>query len=388
METHDARAYRSCMGAGRAELTRRYGDVVLAGGLVAVALAQTWLLNVSTGAKLATSAVVVVLGIFAAVRVRAPVHFLAALVGLVAVGTLLPKRFGDVESTGLFLLLAVYSGAAHTSGRRTIAAGALSLALFLTLLIADPEESNLSAVVYFALIIGGPWAAGRAIRRRRLSERTLEREKGAAEHAIAEERARIARELHDVVAHAISVIVLQARGGRRLLESEPDQTRFALDTIERSGEQALTEMRRLVGMLRENDEQLALAPHPSLSHLDGLLEKVRAAGLPVELAVEGEPVQLPPGIDLSAYRIVQEALTNALKHAGPARARVRLCYEPEGLEVEVADDGTGGGNGDGAGHGIAGIRERVAVYGGELETGRRSEGGYALRARLPYASER
>ena len=376
------------MGVGRAELTRRYGDVVLAAGLVAIALAQTWFLNVSTAAKLATSSVIVVLGVFTALRVRAPVLFLAALVGLVAVGTLFPKRFGDVESTGLFLLLAVYSGAAQTSGRRTIAAGVLSFALFLTLLIGDPEEANLSAVLYFALIIGGPWAAGRAIRRRRLRERTLEREKGAAEHAIAEERARIARELHDVVAHAISVIVLQARGGRRLLETEPEQTRVALDTIERSGEQALAEMRRLVGMLRENDEQLALAPQPSLSHLDGLLEKVRVAGLPVELAVEGDPVQLPPGIDLSAYRIVQEALTNALKHAGPARARVRLRYEADGLEVEVADDGAGGVNGDGPGHGIAGIRERVAVYGGELEAGQRSEGGYALRARLPYASAR
>jgi signal transduction histidine kinase len=228
----------------------------------------------------------------------------------------------------------------------------------------------------------------RAIRRRRLREQRLIEEKGAAEHAIAEERARIARELHDVVAHAISVIVLQARGGRRLLDTEPEQTRVALDTIERSGQQALAEMRRLLGMLRESDEQLALAPQPSLSHLDGLLEKVRAAGLPVELAVEGNPVELPPGIDLSAYRIVQEALTNALKHAGPARARVRLCYEPGGLEVEVADDGAGSVNGDGGGHGLAGIRERVAVYGGELEAGQRSEGGYALRARLPYASKR
>jgi signal transduction histidine kinase len=388
METHDAQAYGFDMGAGQAELTRRYGDVMLAAALVAVALAQTWFLEVSAAAKLATSVVIVVLGVFTALRVRMPVLFLVALVGLVALGTLLPKRFGDVESTGLFLLLAVYSGAAHTSGRRTIAAGLLCVALYLTLLIGDPEETNLSAVVYFALITGGPWAAGRVVRRRRLRERVLEEEKGAAEDAIAEERARIARELHDVVTHAISVIVLQARGGRRLLDTEPEQTRLALDTIERSGEQALVEMRRLVGILRADDEQLALAPQPSLSHLDGLLEKVRAAGLPVEFAVEGDPIELPPGIDLSAYRIIQEALTNALKHAGPARARVLLCYEPDGLEVEVADDGAGGVDGDGVGHGLAGIRERVAVYGGELEAGGRSEGGYALRARLPYASER
>jgi hypothetical protein len=159
METHDRRTYGSCMGAGQAELTRRYRDVVLAAGLVAVALAQTWFLNVSTAAKLATSAVIVVLGVFTALRVRTPVLYLTVLVGLVALGTLLPKRFGDVESTGFFLLLAVYSGAAHTSGRRTIAAGALSLVLFLTLLIGDPEDANLSAILFFALLVGGPWVA-------------------------------------------------------------------------------------------------------------------------------------------------------------------------------------------------------------------------------------
>ena len=367
---------------------RRYGDVALAAGLVAIALAQTWFLSVSTAAKLATSAAVVVLGVFAALRARTPLLYLVVLVGLLALGALLPKRLGDVESTGLFLLLAVYSGAAHTGGRRTIAAGALTSVLFLTLLIADPEETNLSGAVFFALIIGCPWVAGRAIRRRRLSERRLEREKSAAEHTIAEERARIARELHDVVAHAISVIVLQARGGRRLLDTEPEDTREALDTIERSAQHALVEMRRLVGMLRESDEQLVLAPQPSLSHLDALLEEVRTAGLPVDLVVEGEAVELPPGIDLSAYRIVQEALTNALKHAGPARARVRLRYELHSLEVEVTDDGVANVNGSGEGHGLAGIRERVAVYGGELEAGQRAEGGYALRARLPYASER
>ena len=388
METHGGRAYGFDMEAGRVELTRRYGDVALAAGLVGVALAQSWLLDVSTAAKVATSAAFVALGVFTALRARTPVLFLAVLIGLLALGALLPKRFGDVESTGLFLLLAVYSGAAHTSGRRTIAAGVLTAVLFLTLLIADPEETNLSGVVFFALIIGGPWVAGRIIRRRRLSEQRLEREMRAAEHTIADERARIARELHDVVAHAISVIVLQARGGRRLLDTDPEDTRAALDTIERSAEQALVEMRRLVGLLRESDEQLALAPQPRLSHLDALLEEVRAAGLPVELVVEGESVELPPGIDLSAYRIVQEALTNALKHAGPARARVRLRYEPDGLEMEVTDDGVASPNGDGEGHGLAGIRERVAVYGGELEAGRRPQGGYALRARLPYASER
>jgi signal transduction histidine kinase len=181
---------------------------------------------------------------------------------------------------------------------------------------------------------------------------------------------------------------LQARGGRRLLDSEPEETRGALDTIEHTGQQALVEMRRLVGLLRESDGELALAPQPTLSQLDHLIEQVRAAGLPVELTIEGSPVELPTGVDLSAYRIVQEALTNALKHAGPARARVSLRYAADGLEVDVADDGSGTGNGDGGGYGLDGIRERVSVYGGELEAGPRTEGGFAVHARLPYASER
>src|SRR5919204_1701573 len=152
----------------------------------------------------------------------------------------------------------------------------------------------------------------------------LRREKAEAEAAIVEERSRIARELHDIVAHSISVMVLQARGGRRMIGVDPAEAREAFAVIEGSGRQALEEMRRLLGMLRASDEELALVPQPSLEELDTLVEQVRTAGLPVEVAVEGEPSALPPGVDLSAYRIVQEALTNALKHAGPARARVTV----------------------------------------------------------------
>jgi signal transduction histidine kinase len=195
---------------------------------------------------------------------------------------------------------------------------------------------------------------------------------------------RIARELHDVVAHAISVIVLQARGGRRVLQSDPGEALQALDAIERAGEQALTEMRRLLGLLRDGDEELALAPQPSLARIDDLAASLAETGLPVVVRVEGTPVSLPPGIDVTAYRIVQEALTNTLKHAGPARASVVVRYEPGAVELEVLDDGPGVAGGNGSGHGLAGIGERVAVYGGELASGRRPEGGYALRARLPF----
>jgi signal transduction histidine kinase len=183
------------------------------------------------------------------------------------------------------------------------------------------------------------------------------------------------------VAHALSVMVLQARGGRRMLGQDPGDTREALDAIEGTGAQALGEMRTLLGMLDEGEAELA--PQPTLARVEELVTGLEAAGLPVQLVIEGEPVELPPGMDASAYRIVQEALTNSLKHAGPARARVTLRYVPGELELEVVDDGAGTGNGGGTGRGLAGIRERVAVYGGELEAGRRPGGGYALTARLP-----
>jgi signal transduction histidine kinase len=183
------------------------------------------------------------------------------------------------------------------------------------------------------------------------------------------------------------VVVVQARGGRAQLRAgAPDESLQAFDAIERTGEQALGEMRRLLGLLRQDDEQLARSPQPSLARLDALAEHVRAAGLPVELRVDGERVELPPGVDLSAYRIVQEALTNALKHAGRARAVVRVAYGPDVLEVEVTDDGAGAasGNGAGGGHGLLGIRERVALVGGELDAGPLPGGGFVVRARLPY----
>jgi signal transduction histidine kinase len=288
----------------------------------------------------------------------------------------------------VFYLLAIYSAAAHTSGRRTLVAGGMVVGLYVTAFVSDGTGINADTVVFYTLLVSTPWAAGRAVRQRRMKDRELEREKGRAAAAIVEERARIARELHDVVAHSISVMILQARGGRRVLDSDPADARDAFGVIEWTGQQALDEMRRLVGMLRSGDETLPLAPQPSLKELETLVEQVRAAGLPVHVEVEGEPRDLPPGVDLSAFRIVQEALTNALKHAGPARARVVLRYRTDELELEVLDDGPGTGDDAGSGYGLVGMRERVTVYGGELQAGRRPGGGYALRVRLPIGSAR
>jgi len=370
------------------ELNRRYGDWVLATGLVALMIAQVLSLDISRANTALAVAGALALLVPLALRVRMPLTLMFVLLAVGVMGQWLPRRVLDVEAFGLIVLLVVYNGGAHTAGRRAWAAGAMTAFFGIVVLFTDPDGVGFGGIIFFTLLFGAPWLAGYVVQRRRLGETLMRHERDAAEAAIVDERARIARELHDVVAHAISVIVLQARGGRRLLDTEPEETRGALDTIEHTGEQALVEMRRLVGLLREGEDELALAPQPTLSQLDHLADQVRAAGLPVEISIEGQPIELPPGVDLSAYRIVQEALTNALKHAGPASARVRLHYAADGLEVDISDDGRGTGNGDAGGYGLAGIRERVSVVGGELEAGRQTNGGFAVRARLPYASDR
>ena len=214
--------------------------------------------------------------------------------------------------------------------------------------------------------------------------RVLERERDAnARVAAAEERVRIAREMHDVLGHSVSVMVVQAGAERLALGQERPATREALLAIERTGREALAEMSRLLGILRKEGEGLSLAPRPSLAQVEVLVQTVRDAGLPVELRVEGAQTDLPPGVDVSAYRIVQEALTNVVKHAGPARASVVVRYGRRAVEVEVTDDGRRSVNGNAAGYGLAGMRERVELHGGTLEAGSRSEGGFAVKARLP-----
>jgi signal transduction histidine kinase len=206
-----------------------------------------------------------------------------------------------------------------------------------------------------------------------------------ARAAVAEERARIARELHDVVGHSVSVMTVQASGVRRLLKPDQEREREALLVVEQAGREALAEMRRLVGVLRRPEEAPALAPQPSLQHLDRLVEQAREAGLPVHVQIEGEATELPAGLDLTAYRLLQEALTNAIKHAQATRADVIVRYGDGAVVLVVTDDGRGysDGSSESGGHGLVGMRERVAVYGGELEAGSEPGGGFALRARLP-----
>jgi signal transduction histidine kinase len=367
---------------------RQHGDEVLAAALTAFALLGVALTEATELQRVASAALAVALGAAAARRSRDPLPLLGLILA-VSIAALAMPILAEPTNSGVFVffLLAVYSAAAHTSGRRTLLAGGMTVGLFVTGLDSS-GGINADNVIFLALILGAPWVAGRAVRQRRLNDRELVQEKTRAAAAIMEERARIARELHDVVAHSISVMVIQARGGRHVLESDPADARDAFANIERTGQQALDEMRRLLGMLRRGDEALTLAPQPSLKELGALVEQVRAAGLPVQVAVEGEPRDLPPGVELSAFRIVQEALTNALTHAGPARAQVVLRYRADDFELEISDDGPGMGAASGSGYGLVGMRERVEVYGGELEAGRRPEGGYALRVRLPLRSAR
>jgi signal transduction histidine kinase len=373
---------------GLAGLTRStLADVLLAAGLAVLGVAQ-----LAAAGHLGWEATVGVVGLALplALRRRLP---LIALAGFMAGLAVLVGSGHDADPSAavpIAGLIALYSVGAYAQGRSAWAGVAGVLAIVWIAVGADSDGRSLGNFLFFGIGITGPWAAGVALRRRRTSERRLEARAAQLEHerdetariAVAEERQRIARELHDVVAHSVSVIVLQARGGRRVLETEPAQALEAFDSIEETGREALAEMRRLLGLLRRTDEELALAPRASMRRLDALVEQVRQAGLTVDLHVDGDTSRLPPGVDLSSYRIVQEALTNTLRHAGPARAQVAIRCANGHVEIEVCDDGAGPAASAG-GHGLDGIRERVNLYGGELRTGPRQGGGYEVFARLP-----
>jgi signal transduction histidine kinase len=254
-----------------------------------------------------------------------------------------------------------------------------------------PGPQTVGDFVFIPLRFVVAWVAGYALRERaeqaeaaeeRASRAERERE-AAARVAVAEERARIARELHDIVAHAVSVMVLQVGAVRHKLPDSLAEDRDALRGVERAGRTALAEMRRLLAAMRREGDEAELVPQPGLDGLNSLLDDIGRAGLPVQLHVDGQPVALPRGIDLSAYRIVQEGLTNALKHAHASDADVSVRYRPDELEIEVRDNGHGSVTNDGLGHGLIGVRERVKIYGGRMSAGTAVDGGFVLSTRLP-----
>ena len=362
-------------------------------GILAVALAAFVLSDVFTSAGYLIGSdwvyvpVALVMTLPLAWRRRAPLFVVVLVMTAFAVQSLIldPTPTPDVELVPA--LIAVYSVAAHAQRVAALAGGGVALAAGLVWLGVD--DFLLPTVVF-----GGAWVAGRLVQQRQLyaeayAERAgvLEREREAnARVAAAEERVRIARELHDVVGHSVSVMVVQAGAERLALGKERPATQSALLAIERTGREALAEMSRLLGILRSEDEGLALAPRPSLAHVGGLVRNVQEAGLPVDLRIEGEPTDLSPGVDVCAYRIVQEALTNVVKHAGRATASVVVRYDARTIELEVIDDGHSTPNGTSPGYGLAGMRERAELHGGTLEAGPREDGGFAVRARLPLTS--
>jgi signal transduction histidine kinase len=378
-------------------------DGVLAALLVLIG-GSAFHASIRTGENTLVWALVTVLFIFGmavpvVLRRRYPTGAFAAVIAIGALEVaVLPRPVGSDFS----VLVLLYTLAAYRP-RRVSALGLAICLLGATVAIARWEPgrtldslSNLGIVAaFFSAPLLLAWVLGDSIRYRRgyylaLEERAarLERERDAqAQIAAAAERARIARELHDVVAHNVSVMVVQADGAGYALSSDPERAREALGAISRTGRQALAEMRRLLGVLRAEDEPATLAPLPDIDQLGELLEATRASGIPVRFTLEGVPRTLPGGAGLAAYRVIQESLTNVRKHAGPeASASVLLRFCEEGVLVRVTDDGHGSAAAsDGEGHGLTGMRERVGLYGGTVQAGPRPAGGYQVTVQLPYA---
>jgi signal transduction histidine kinase len=324
---------------------------------------------------------------------RAPLASLLAVDLLFLLDAVLGGRLLNASEVAVFLcVVGIFLVGLRASTRDLVVAGVAAVGLLTATSVLEGVSGDMvSGIAWVTIVpVGIPALAGRVLRsrnalNRRLDDQAREIESNRADReaaAVLDERTRIARELHDVVAHDVSVMLVQAAAAKRTVPGDPERARVAIAAVEDTGREALGELRRLLGVLRRGDEELALAPQPSLVRIGALVERMRATGLPVELEVAGDPVHLPPGVDAAAFRIVQEALVNVARHAAATRALVRVDYEPEAVELVVSDDGRG----DGPildGRGLVNLRERVALYGGELRAGRRRPRGFELRARLP-----
>ena len=318
-------------------------------------------------------------------------YWLLAIAITVVDGTLIPY----VDSLSVVGLAAAFLlGNVRDSARAWLGLAIVVVAM-LVVVHYIPGDQSANLYVFITLRYVAAWIAGYALRERSEQAYAAEVRAARAEHeresaarvAVAEERARIARELHDIVAHAVSVMVLQVGAVRHKLPDAMAEDRDALRRVERAGRTALAEMRRLLAAMRPYGDEAELVPQPGLDELNALLAEVGRAGLPVELHLEGQPYPLPRGIDLSAYRIVQEGLTNALKHAHATDADVTVRYRPDELEIEVRDNGSGSATSDGLGHGLIGVRERVKIYGGKMSAGTAIDGGFVLSTRLPLGQD-
>jgi len=363
---------------------------VAAAGFGVVALAPVLPLSPSQPRTVAAYALILAHSLPIALRRRFPVPVLACGLGT---GLAFASLRLNLIPLGLSILIYVYSVAALRPRRVSLAGLAATEVMLALVFLARPRAlGDRSTLVADCVIVAAAWWLGDGTRRRQEAvaaarERAAELERAREElarRAVVEERLRIARELHDIVAHSMSIIAVQSGVGAHVLDSQPEEARKALAAVEATSRQALAEMRRLLGVLRQEAEPSgSLAPSPGLAEVDALAADVARAGARVEVRIEGTRPELPLGLDLSAYRIVQEALTNVVRHAGPATARVRIRYAPDTVDIEVVDDGRGAGTERGDGHGIVGMRERAALYGGSLDAGPLPGGGFRVAARLP-----
>jgi signal transduction histidine kinase len=380
-------------------LVRRYALDVLLLAVLAGGVVETFVYDISPRPAALVLMALASLPLLLRDRypLAAPLIVFGALITLALVAG--GEDISSMAAPFFSLLLASWTAGAHPD-RRSALIGLGGVLTTVAVVSAQLPDSFLGNLLWVGGIMSGAWIAafavstrGREIEetRERAAQLAQEREERARE-AVLEERARIARELHDVVAHSVSVMTVQAGAVRRLLLPGQQREREALETIETTGRQALNEMRRLLGILRQAEgadkDGPELAPQPGIDALDRLVRQVRRSGMPVDLRIEGHRYDVTPTVDIAVYRVVQEALTNALRHAGPAQAEVILRYAEDGLDLEVANDGKSNQNGDGSGHGLDGMRERVAFTGGTLEAGPREGGGFIVRAHIPLHSER
>lgn len=368
-------------------------DALFVLGVVVSAIAEIWVpLDSRQGDGrpiVSTTQVLVVAGALWWRRTQ-PVPVAAVVAAGLIIPSALPPAYLLFFGQFVPLCIATFSVARHATGRGPwIGAGVIAA----TLLYADlfiPLMGGTTEILYHWGVLTvcfavGRWQAVMADRAERSRQQAIAAEIAAAEAVLAE-RTRIARELHDIVAHAMSVMVVQAGAAEQLTEDDPVRVRKSLSAIRSTGTEALGEMRRLVGMLRDDSDVGLLAPQPGLSGLKALVDEASETGLPVTLEVSGDERDLPAGVDLAAYRIVQEALTNARRHAvGASQVSVAIRFEPERLELEVADDGRASADTTGSGHGLVGMRERVALYDGTLAAEQLADGGFRVLARLPLA---
>ena len=366
----------------------RQADLALAGLLAAFGLAELWLVHV--GPKSIAVPATAVAALALSFRRIAPLLTVTAVLGALAAESLLGVSLQKPDAPPLLALVAVYTAGAYLSLRDAVAGLALAIA-GIGASFAGSSTNGHSDFAFTSVVVTAGWLVGRGMHGRvtqaaALAERTqrLEQEAEAERAAaVAEERRRIARDLHDVIAHSVSVMVVQAGAAEDVFDRDPAAVLEPIRAVQETGRGALVEISRLLGLLREDGAELGLAPQPRIDDLPELAAQTEAAGLPVDLRVEGTPRSLPLGVDLSIYRIAQEALTNARKHNAGSRAHVVLRYRDEFAELEIENDGVASTNGHRGGHGLIGMRERVAVFGGSLEAGPRPDGGFRVIARLP-----